>query len=156
MKYEEVKTPEELLLYMDKNINFGFVDEDGIIYDSTDNKKLQLGYLNKWRLSSPKRLIEVKYGNCYDQVELERDWFCKHGYDCRTFYICFVGPYDGCYSNHAFLVFENSGKYYSFEHSAFNDKGINEFSTFERAVEFQKLSYIKRNKQMRNISSEEL
>lgn len=64
----EYKTPEQLLKYMDKNIIFGFVDDDGKVYGSWDIQEFQEGYCTKWHLSSPKRLIKVKYQHCWEQV----------------------------------------------------------------------------------------
>ena len=72
----KIKTPEELLTFMDC-INYGFTDKDGINY--TD-EQFEENVFDKWYLSSPERLLKVKYGHCFDQVELEREWFTKKNY----------------------------------------------------------------------------
>ncbi len=154
MKYKDVKTPEQLLKYMDENIKYGFVDDNVKVYGTWDIQEFQEGCHTKWRLSSPERLIKVGYGHCYDQVELQRDWFKKHNYKFKTFYIMFVLPYDNTYSTHTYLVFENEGKYYYFEHSDSNNKGIHEFESYEDAINYQMKKYIENNKQ-RNIVDEE-
>ncbi len=156
MQYKDVKIPEQLLNYMDKNIKYGFVDDVGKEYVPSNNEKFQEACKTKWRLSSPNRLIKVKYGHCWDQIELERDWFEKHGYHFKTFYIWFEFPYDNSYSTHTYLVFENDGKYYYFEHSDFNNKGIYEFATYEEAINYQKEKFIEINKQRNPVGEEEL
>jgi len=93
MKYEEVKTPEELLKFMSENLTYGFTSPDGEIYTPEDDERYKYGVLNLWKLSSPERLVEVGHGYCFDQVELERDWFTKNGYKYRTFFIWFELEY---------------------------------------------------------------
>ena len=78
MKYNDIKTPEQLLQYMDESIKYGFVDDNEKIYGPWNNQEFQQGCQTNWRLSSPERLIKVRYGHCFDQVELERDWFNNH------------------------------------------------------------------------------
>lgn len=154
MKYNEIKTPEQLLKYMNEFIKYGFVDEDGKEYGSWNNKQFQDACRTEWRLSSPERLIKVKYGHCWDQVELERDWFLNHGYKFKTFYIWFELPYDNSYSTHTYLVFENNQKYYYFEHSDFNNRGIYKFDSYEDAINYQKEKHIDANKQRNPIDEE--
>ncbi len=108
---------------MDENIKYGFVDDNGKEYGLWDNQEFQEGCQTKWHLSSPQRLIKVGYGHCWDQFELERDWFKTHNYNFKTFYIWFELPYDNSYSIHTYLIFENNGKYCYFEHSDFNNRG---------------------------------
>lgn len=155
MKYSDIKTPEQLLKYMDDNVKYGFVDGDGNIYGPWDNQKFQEKCQTNWRLSSPKRLIKVGYGHCFDQVELERSWFKNNGYKFKTFYIWFELPYDNSYSTHTYLVFENNGKYYYFEHSDFDNRGIYEFEKEEDAVDYQREKHIISNRQ-RNLIDKEI
>lgn len=154
MEYKDIKTPEQLLKYMDENIKYGFVDNDGKTYGPWDNEEFQHGCQTKWRLSSPERLIKVKYGHCWDQVELERDWFKHHNYNFKTFYIWFELPYDNHYSTHTYLVFERNGKYCYFEHSDFNNRGIHEFTSYEEAINYQKEKHIEYNRQRNPINEE--
>lgn len=154
MKYNDVKTPEQLLKYMNDNINYGFVDDNEKKYGPWNNQEFQENCQTKWHLSDPKRLIEVGYGHCWDQVELERDWFKTHNYNFKTFYIWFELPYDNSYSTHTYLVFERDKKYYYFEHSDFNNRGIYEFETYQDAIRYQKEKHIENNKQRNSIDDE--
>lgn len=154
MKYNEIKTPEQLLKYMSASIKYGFVDETEKEYGPWNNQEFQDACRTKWRLSNPERLIKVKYGHCWDQVELERDWFTNHGYKFKTFYIWFELPYGNSYSTHTYLVFEDNKKYYYFEHSDFNNRGIYEFDSYEDAINYQKEKHIEANKQRNPIDEE--
>jgi len=139
---------------MNEFIKYGFVDESGKEYGSWNNQELQEGSRMKWHLSSPERLIKVGYGHCFDQVELERDWFKTHNYNFKTFYIMFVLPYENSYSTHTYLVYENGGKYYYFEHSDFNNRGIHEFFSYDDAINFHKEKHIEQNKERNPINEE--
>ena len=155
MEYKDIKTPEQLLKYMDENIKYGFVDDNGKEYGPWDNQEFQESCQTKWHLSSPERLIQSGYGHCWDQVELERDWFKIHNYNFKTFYIWFEFPYENSYSTHTYLVYENYGKYYYFEHSDFNNRGIYEFLSYEDAISYQKEKHIEQNKK-RNFINEKI
>lgn len=154
MKYEDVKTPTQLLKYMDENIKYGFVDDDGQEHTPSNNN-FQEECKKKWRLSSPERLIKVKYGHCWDQVELEREWFEDNGYIVHTFYIWFELPYNNSYSTHTYLIFEMDGKYHYFEHSDFSNKGIHTFLTLKDAINYQRQKHIEHNEK-RNIINKEI
>lgn len=153
--YENIKTPQELLTYMD-NINYGFTDSTGNNYGSWDEKKFEENVFKKWTLSSPERLIKVKHGHCFDQVELERDWFTKHNYIIHTYYIMFVLPYENPYTTHTFLIYEENSKYYYFEHSDYYNRGIIEFDSLEEALLYRQRKQISSNKEQHNMTEEEI
>lgn len=58
MEYKDIKTPEQLLKYMDENIKYGFVDDNGKEYGLWDNEGFQEGCQTKWYLFSPERLLK--------------------------------------------------------------------------------------------------
>ena len=156
MEYKDIKTPEQLLKYMIENIKYGFLDDNEKVYGLWDNQEFQEGCQTKWRLSSPERLIKVGYGHCWDQVELERDWFKKNNYNFKTLYIWFEFPYNNSYSTHTYLLFEKDGKYHYFEHSDFSNIGIHQFETYEEAINYQMEKHIEHNKQTNPVGDEEL
>lgn len=88
--------------------------------------------------------------------ELERYWFKTHNYEFKTFYVWFELPYNNTYSNHTYLVFEDCGKYYYFEHSDCNNRGIHEFTSYEDAINYQKEKHVIKNKQRNPVGEEEL
>lgn len=156
MKYKDVKTPIQLLKYMEENIKYGFVDNSGKQYTPVNMEEFQSACKTKYRLSTPKRLLEVKYGHCFEFVELERDWFKKHNYSFKTFYIMFVLPYDNSYSVHTYLVYESNEKFYYFEYANLLNRGIHEFASYEEAIKYQRIKHIEHNKQRNVVGEEEL
>lgn len=70
MGIDNIKSPNELYNYMNKNIKYGFVDNNGYIYD-TSLKTFENDLINKWIYREPKYIIGNKYGICFDQVLLE-------------------------------------------------------------------------------------
>jgi len=155
MKYCDIKTPEDLLKYMNENIKYGFVDDE-IIYDGKDNQKFQIGCQTKWRLSSPKRLLNVKYGHCFDQVEFERDWFYKNGYNFKTIFIWFEFPYDNKFTTHTYLIYKDDNKWKLFEHSDYSNRGIHIFNNEAEAIKFQTNKHIEQNRKYNPIGDEEI
>lgn len=141
---------------MEENIKYGFVDDNGKIYTPVNMEEFQIACKTKYKLSSPERLIEVKYGHCWDVVELERDWFIKHNYRFKTFFIMFVLPYDNSYSTHTYLVYENKDRFYYFEYADLNNRGIHEFASYEEAIKYQRIKHIEHNKQRNVVGEEEL
>ena len=158
--YKNIDTPEELLQFMSNNINYGIYGKDGKIYDldGTDAKDYLFEYAckNYYGLSSPEGLLEHGYGHCWDQVELERDWFKSHDYEFRTFYIMFLLDYDNSYVTHTYLVYKKDNKYYYFENSDYNNRGIHEFNSYEEAVKYQREKHIEYNKSIGNKIDEEI
>ncbi len=131
IKYEDVTTPEELLKFMDQ-IEYGFVtpDHQRIIGNGKDFDKNILS----WTLSSPEKLLETKLGHCFDQVEIERDWFTKHNYIFKTYFLIFSLPYENGGPTHTFLVYEKNNKFYHFEHADALNKGLHEFNNLEELL----------------------
>ena len=156
MKWEEVKTPKQLLQYMSENIKYGFVDNQGNIYRTQDQEYFQNMHREKWRLSSPERLRKVKYGECLDVVELERDWFLQNGYSVKTFYIWFEFPFTNSYSIHTYLVYQENNKYYYFEYADALHRGIYSFNSLEELLKYQKQNHIESNKKRNPLGEEEL
>ena len=148
----KIKTPEELLTFMDC-INYGFTDKDGINY--TD-EQFEENVFDKWYLSSPERLLKVKYGHCFDQVELEREWFTKKNYKIHTYYIMFLLPYKNPFSTHAFLAYEKNGKYYLFEHSDYFNRGIHEYKSLEKLLNKEMKHHLEFNLKSAKMTKEEI
>ena len=147
-----VKSPQELLKFMD-SINYGFTDEDNNNY--TD-EAFEKNVFTKWKLSSPERLLKVKYGHCFDQVELEREWFIKHQYRIRTYYIMFLLPYENPFSTHTFLVYEGNKKYYLFEHSDYYNRGIHEYNSLDELLDNEIKHHINTNLKDNKMTEEEI
>lgn len=153
MKYEDIKKPAELLQFMDI-ISYGFQDDEGKKYGSWNEEEFEKEVVTKWKLSSPERLLKVKIGHCFDQVELERDWFLKHKYNFKTYYIMFLLDEPNDYSTHTFLLYEENNKWNLFEHSDYFNRGIHEFSSLEEALKYEINHHVEMNRKYHEMDEE--
>ena len=155
MSLNNIKSPKELFQFMEDNIKYGvFInnkvyewDKDGIFEDICRTK---------WKLKTSNEIIDCGYGICWDQVELERDWFNINNYEYKTIFIWFLFDYENSYPTHAYLIYKNNNKYYYFEHSDSNNKGIYEFNSFEDAIKYQLNKHIELSKTNNIVGEEEL
>lgn len=146
MNFEKIDNPYDLLEFM-SNIEYGYITEDGEKYRLEDEE-----FLITWKLTSPVRLIKKKCGNCFDRVELERYWFSKKGYKFKTFFIIFQLEEANPFTMHSFLVYEDGQKFYYFD----SEVGIEEFSRYLDAVEFQLKRHIVLNNVIRKLKKHEI
>lgn len=126
---DDIKTPEELLKYMD-SITYGFVDKD-------NNKNID--DFSNWDnciVQDGEGVLKSKVGTCWDQVELERLWFTNNNYAFKTIFIWFECGRICNLPTHTFLIYENNNKFYWFEHAFEACRGIHEFDTMEDAISY--------------------
>lgn len=156
MEYKKIKNAQQLLEYMDENIVYGVYDYENNIKHLGNCNNFENYVANTWKLSSPTNMIEHGIGICYDQVELERDFFKKQGYVFKTFFIWFKCNRANNYPTHTYLVFKdkNTSAWYWFEHSDFNNKGIHKYNSLNEAIIAQKTSHIKFAKSYRKSKTD--
>lgn len=130
---EKIKTPEELLEYMGKNIEYGYVGKENKIY-STDDVDFGKNFDTEYFLQTPEQLIASKHGVCWDQTELEREWFLKKGYDFKLFFLAFIKEELNNLPTHTFLVYKNDDKFYWFENSFGSQRGIHEYKGLDALI----------------------
>ena len=65
MKLEDIKTPEDILKFMDDNIQYGWIDVNGEKH--IGNMK---GFRTLYRTSSLEETLQHKIGTCIEQVYL--------------------------------------------------------------------------------------
>lgn len=135
--YLEIKKPEELLEFMSKNIRLGFYGSNKQLYDTSDLDSYTLGSEIFWNLSTPSNVLKTGYGNLFDQVELEREWFTKNGYECKTFYIGFMMDKSNSLPEHAYLTYKDGNKWKWFEVCDKINYGIHDFTLLDMLVTFQ-------------------
>jgi hypothetical protein len=78
-------------------------------------------------LQTPEELKKSKLGTCWDQVELERKYFEDKKINVKTYFICTYDEEN--LPSHTFLTYEKNNKFYWFEHSWNQFKGIHEYQT---------------------------
>lgn len=151
---ENIKSPEELLNYMDNNISYGFIGKNGNKYTNMFSEEWNDWY-NEYYLQSGEEVLNSKVGTCWDQVELERLWFEKNNYKYKTIFIWFEVERENNLPTHTFLIYEKDNKYYWFEHSFEAQKGIHEFNSEKDAIEFIKSKQIEYAKMNNNDITDE-
>ena len=142
----KIKSPEELLDYMNKNIKYGFIGKNGKKYTNILSEEWNDWY-SQCIVQNGKEVLESNIGTCWDQVELERIWFENNHYIIHTFFIWFEVKKECEYPTHAFLIYEYNNKYYWFEHAFEVYRGIHKFTSLCEVIEFVKEKLIKYTKE---------
>lgn len=133
----KIKTPLELFNYIEKNVQYGFVGKNGKIYSDSSSEDFANACISEWRTLSSSDIIKNGYGHCFDQVEIERDWFVKNEYSCKTILEIYLLPHEKEFSvpSHTFLIYKDKNQGWCwFEHADFYNKGIRKFNTQKEAI----------------------
>ena len=143
MKYEDVQSPKQLMQYLDENFEYGVINKKGEKFNDSSDNAFQKA-CKEWKLKPVAEIIKSGVGHCYDQTEIERDWFTSHGYMVKTFWVIACDKQNTSYGfSHAYIAYLENGKWYYFEHSSFPNKGIYEFDYIEELVNFQAQTQVK-------------
>ena len=113
------------------NINYGFITKDNKIINDNNSKEWD-NFNEYYYLQSPEELLKSKVGVCCDQVELERYLFSKYNINTKTYFI-YLDDLENLPS-HTFLVYQDNNKYYWYEHSWYNQKGIHEYNNLNELL----------------------
>lgn len=153
--YNSINNPSSLLEFMDKYINYGYLDKNGVVHHF-DDIDFNDNWYEKYILESSTEVLENRFGNCWDQVEFERDWFLIHDYEIKTFYEMVQLDYDNPYPTHTFLIYKDEEDNWNwFENADFDNRGIHKFSSLDELLKYQYNNYVSSLKKA-NISKEEL
>ena len=114
---------EDKIMELMNKISYGWVDKNGKQHID-DYETFSSDYI----LQSPDQLMISKVGVCWDQVELQREYF-KDYQSVRTYFIVY---YDGnkC-PTHTFLTYKKGDSYYWFEHAWERFKGFHKYDTMK-------------------------
>lgn len=130
----------ELLLKEMSNIEYGWIDKTGYKYI---NKIAKNKFITDWYLQKPQEIKKTQIGICWDQVEYERNFFETH----KIKHKCIFMIYEDGIKNpmHTFLIFKDKNKYYWFENTYNNVKGIISFDNLKDCIEKVKYEFKKEN-----------
>jgi len=144
MSFQDIKTPEELMLYLDQNFEYGVIDNSGNKHNDSNSDEFQIVCDTQWKLRSVEEMLKDGVGHCYDQVEIEREWFTKTGFEVKTFWIsAYQEEVENSGFSHTYLIYKDKGVWKLFEHSDFSNKGIHIFKSVNDAVKWQSENQIK-------------
>ena len=120
------------------NIEYGFKDENG--NNLINSERWDNDFSKFYYLLSPEELLSSKCGVCWDQVELERKLFNDTNIECDTYFI-YIDDKENLLS-HTFLTFQLDDKYYWFEHSWYDMRGIHEYNDIKELLNDVKIKFI--------------
>ena len=115
-----------------EDIEYGFKDEEGNNILTTDLKKWDDHFNDFYYLQTPEELLKSKCGVCWDQVELEREYFEKKNIPHKTYFVMLSD--DDMLPSHTFLTFEKDNICYWYEHSWNAYCGIQEYLSEEELL----------------------
>ena len=133
-RFNKIDSPIKLLEFMDKYIIYGYKGKDNKLYIDYNSKEFNDNFHDNCIVQDYIGVLNTNIGTCWDQVELEREWFLNHHYKFNTYFICF--DIKGNHATHTFLVYEDNNKYYYFEHSFETYKGIHEFDNLNELLKY--------------------
>ena len=133
MKFDELKTPEDLMKYMDKNIKYGWIDNDGNKHiDTLEN------FREKYRTSSIDEILDTGIATCigqaklikyfFDKMNIENKLYCHRAYEKDD-------NFNEKVKMHCFVLFKKDNLWYWFEHSMDPVKGIHPFNDIDSALD---------------------
>ena len=143
MTIEEIKTPEDILEFMNEHIKYGWLDING--EEHIGNMK---NFRRLYRTSSIEESFKHGMGTCIEQVKIMSDllnrihipnkMFCTRIYEGRDF-----NNLDAEEHMHCFVLYFMNDKVYQIEHPNWERIGIYEFASEEEAVSTINDYYVK-------------
>ena len=133
-EFHNICSPKELLNFMDKYLKYGYKGKNNKIYTDISSKEFDDDFHDYCIVQDYIGVLDTKIGTCWDQVELEREWFLNNNYQFKTYFICFNIKEN--HATHTFLVYKDNNKYYYFEHSFETYKGIHEFDNLNELLKY--------------------
>lgn len=134
MKFKDlgVNTPQELLQFMQENIQYGFTNKGKVYLENDKNFDADMDRLYKLKVKED--LLKSGYGVCWDTCEFERRFFeeMKIPHKCY-FYLSFLARDEGG-PTHTFLLYENDKKVNWFEFSWGVYRGIWQYDSKKEAL----------------------
>lgn len=153
--FDKIDSPHELLDFMSENINYGYLGKSGRVYHFDDHD-FNDNWFDDYILESKEDILRTLYGNCWDQVEIERYWFEKKGYEVKTIYQMVNLDYNNSYPTHSFLIFRDKDNTWNwFENSDFKNRGIHKFDSINKLLKYQYNKYLELLKTF-DISDDEI
>ncbi len=135
MKINDIKTPNDILSFMNENIEYGWLD----IYNNEHIKTMK-DFRKIYRTASIDETINHKIGTCIEQVylmhvlldrlDIPNKMFCTRVYEGKDF-----NNLEAEEHMHCFVLYFLDGKVYQIEHPNWERAGIYEFDSEETAID---------------------
>ena len=143
MTIESIKTPEDILKFMNEHIKYGWLGTDG-------EKRIESmkGFRTFYRTASLEETLELKMGTCIELVNLmhfllnkinvPNKMFCTRIYEGKDF-----NNMEAEEHMHCFVLYYLNNKVYQIEHPNWERIGIYEFNSEEEAIDSINDYYVK-------------
>lgn len=128
--FEDINTPEELMDYMNKEIIYGWIDELGNKH--FDDLK---GIRKNYKIKSLSYIIELKLGTCLEQAKLQKFFFDNNHIKNKIYCFEYKENQNEQIKVHPITIYNKDNKWYHFEHSFYNYRGIHEFDNIDNLLE---------------------
>lgn len=132
MTFDDIKTANDLMNFMNINIEYGWVDKQG-------NKHINnlKGFRENYRISTIDEILETGLGTCIEQTKMIKCFFDKMGIEnklyCHRSYET-EENFDKDVRMHCFILFKYNDNWYHFEHSNRPKRGIHKYESVESAI----------------------
>ena len=143
MKLEEIKTPQDILKFMDEKIKYGWLDINN--EEHIENMK---NFRKLYRTSTANETLEHGIGTCIEQVKLmsillnkiniPNKMFCTRVYEGKDF-----NNLEEEEHMHCFVLYYIDNKVFQIEHPNWEKIGIYEFNSEEEAIKEINDYYVK-------------
>ena len=148
-QFLKIKTPEELMEFLDNNISYGWVGKDEKKYINT------LSHVREnYRTSTIEEIFETGLVTCAEDAKLIKYFLDRLGYETKLY--CHRAyeteeNFDQTVKMHCFVLFKKDGHWYHFEHSMTPIKDIYEYDTIEEALNWITSKWKKGERQLAEI-----
>ena len=135
MRLEDIKTPEDILTFMNEHIEYGWIDEKG-----KKHIRSLKNFRRDYHTLSTEECLKLGIGTCIEQVKLMSElldmiqipnkMFCTRIYEGNDFNDLKADEH-----MHCFVLYYLNDKVYQIEHPNWERIGIYEFDSEEEAIE---------------------
>lgn len=133
LTFDRVNTPEDLMKYMDLNIQYGWIDKDNKKHINNLH-----GFRETYKTISVSDTIKYGLGTCIEQANFIKAFFDAKGKENKMY--CFrtyetEDNFDKDERMHCFILYKSNNNWYHFEHANPNCRGIHKYNSLDDAIE---------------------
>ena len=130
-EFLSLKSLEELMMFMDRNITYGWVDDNHGLH--INNLK---GFRDNYHVNSIFEILDTGLATCIGQAKLIHEFFEQRGIDNKLYCYrtCEDSKIDENIHMHCFVLYKEGDFWYHFKHSNTLKKGIHKYFDVDGAL----------------------
>ena len=113
-----------------KDVEYGWYDKQGILHVNIKDEN----FGKRYKMQKTKDIMKHNHAICWEMCELEREFFKKNKIKHQTIFV--YEKDNPNYPCHTFLVFPSNNKWYWFEGSWKEEKGIHEYKSLYEIINY--------------------